>query len=153
MVDNDAVILSVSVGFQVTAAVTALLLIPLSGRATAWILFSVVFLLMAARRFLSLLQEAGFIDNAQRLHSMIEPVALVISILLVIAVYLTRRIFIDLSYSRSQLEKQLDELRRFQQVTVGRELRLRALEDENARLQQQLASLPIQPTERGAETD
>lgn len=153
MVDNVAAILSVSVGCQVTAAVTALLLIPLSGRATAWILFSVVFLLMAARRFLSLLHEAGFIDDPQRLHSMIEPVALVISILLVIAVYLTRRIFIDLLRSRHQLEKQLDELRRFQQVTVGRELRMQELEEENARLQQQLARLPAQADECGAEAD
>jgi hypothetical protein len=153
MIDNVAVVLSISVGLQATAAVAALMMIPLSGRAAAWILFSVVFLLMAARRFISLLHEVGFIDDPQRLISMIEPVALVISILLVIAVYLTRRIFIDLSNSQRQLENQLDELHRFQQVTVGRELRLQELEEENARLQQQLGRLPRQTTERGTETD
>jgi hypothetical protein len=153
VLDNVAVILSISVGLQATAAVTALLMIPLSGRALAWILFSVVFLLMAARRFISLLHEAGFIDDPQRLHSMIEPVALVISILLVVAVYLTRRIFIDLMQSRRQLEAQLDELRRFQQVTVGRELRLQELEKENARLRQDLADRKEQPTDNGAEAD
>jgi hypothetical protein len=126
--DGVAAILTLSVGLQATAAVTALLLIPLAGRATAWIIFSVVFLLMAARRFISLLHEAGFIDDPQRLHSMIEPVALVISILLVVAVYLTRRIFVDLRQSRAQLEQQLDELQRFHQATVGRELRLQELE-------------------------
>ncbi len=109
--------------------------------ATAWILFSTVFVLMAARRFVSLLHEAGFIDDPRRLHSLIEPVALLISVLLVIAVYLTRRIFVELAQSRSQLERQLVELRRFQSATVGRELRLKELEEENARLKSRLGAL------------
>lgn len=139
--DSVAVILSISVGLQATAAVAALRLIPLSGRATAWLLFSAVFLLMAARRFISLLHEAGFIDNPQRMHSMIEPLALVISVLLVFAVYLTRRIFVDLAKSRLKLEQQLDELRRFQQATVDRELRMQELETENAHLRERLKTL------------
>jgi hypothetical protein len=151
--DGVAAILTLSVGLQATAAVTALLLIPLAGRATAWIIFSVVFLLMAARRFISLLHEAGFIDDPQRLHSMIEPVALVISILLVVAVYLTRRIFVDLRQSRAQLEQQLDELQRFHQATVGRELRLQELEGENARLREQFQTLQQRPPERGTGDD
>ncbi len=139
--DTVTAILWFSVALQATAAVMALRLIPLSGRATAWILFSTVFVLMAARRFVSLLHEAGFIDDPRRLHSLIEPVALLISVLLVIAVYLTRRIFVELAQSRSQLERQLVELRRFQSATVGRELRLKELEEENARLKSRLGAL------------
>lgn len=139
--DTVTAILWFSVLLQVTAAAMALRLIPLSGRATAWILFSIVFALMAARRVISLLHEAGVIEDPRRLISLIEPVALAISILLVIAVYLTRRIFLELAQSRSQLERRLDELRRFQGATVGRELRLKELEEENARLKSSLDAL------------
>ncbi len=139
--DTVTTILWLSVALQATAAAMALRLIPLSGRATAWILFSTVFVLMAARRFVSLLHEAGVIEDPRRLHGLIEPVALVISILLVIAVYLTRRIFVELAQSRSKLERQFDELRRFQNATVGRELRLKELEEENARLRTRLDEL------------
>jgi hypothetical protein len=139
--DTVAVILWLSVLLQVSAAIMALRLIPLSGRASAWLLFSLVFLLMTARRFISLLHEAGFIDDPQRLHSLIEPLALLISILIVIAVYLTRGIFVDLAQSRARTEVQLEELRRFQKAVVGRELRLKELEEENASLKSRLASL------------
>lgn len=139
--DTVTVVLWLSVALQATAAVMALRLIPLSGRATAWLLFSIVFVLMAARRFISLLHEAGFIDDPRQLHGLIEPVALVISILLVIAVYLTRRIFEERNRARAQLEQQLDELRRFQNATVGRELRMKELEEENTRLKSRLDEL------------
>lgn len=139
--DTVTAILWFSVALQATAAVMALRLIPLSGHATAWVLFSIVFVLMAARRFISLLHEAGFIEEPRQLHNLIEPVALVISILLVIAVYFTRRIFIELAQARSRLERQLGELRRFQQTAVGRELRLKELEEENARLKTHLDEL------------
>jgi hypothetical protein len=139
--DTVTAILWFSVALQAAAAVMALRLIPLSGRATAWVLFSIVFLLMAARRAISLLHEAGVIEDPKQLSSLIEPVALAISILLVMAVYLTRRIFIELAQSRTQLESQLDELRRFERATVGRELRMKELEEETARLRARLDAL------------
>lgn len=139
--DTVTAILWLSVALQATAAAMALRLVPLSGRTTAWILFSIVFLLMAARRVISLLHEAGFIEGPRQLHNLIEPVALVISILLVVAVYFTRRIFIELAQARSQLERQLGELRRFQQTTVERELRLKELEEENTRVKTRLDEL------------
>lgn len=138
--DTVTVILWLSVLLQAAAAIMALRLIPLSGRASAWLLLSLVFLLMSGRRFISLLHEAGLIEDPQRLHSLIEPLALVISILLVIAVHLTRGIFVDLAKARARTEEQLDELRRFQKAAVGRELRLKELEEENASLKAPLAS-------------
>lgn len=139
--DTVTVVLWLSVLLQVTAAIMALRLIPLSGRAGAWLLFSLVFLLMSLRRFISLLHEAGFIDDPRSLHSLIEPLALLISILLVVAVHLTRGIFADLQKTRAQTEQQLDELRRFQKTVVGRELRMKELEEENLSLRIRLQSL------------
>ncbi len=137
--DTVSVIIGLSVALQSLAAAMALRLIPLSGHATAWLVFSAVFLLMAARRVISLLYEAGVIGDPRFLHSLIEPVALAISVLLVIAVFLTRRIFEEHNLARGQLERQLDDLRRFQESTVGRELRLKQLEEENAALHARLS--------------
>jgi hypothetical protein len=139
--DTVTVVLWLSVLLQITAAIMALRLIPLSGRASAWLLFSLVFLLMSVRRFISLLHEAGFIGDPQSLHSMTEPLALVISILIVVAVHLTRGIFADLATTRAQTDEQLDELRRFQKSVVARELRLKELEEENASLKNRLQAL------------
>ncbi len=140
--DTVTVVLWLSVLLQLTAAIMALRLIPLSGHASAWLLFSLTFLLMSVRRLISLLHEAGLIEDTQRLHGMTEPLALLISVLLVAAVHLTRGIFTDYAKARAQREAQLDELRRFQQAAVGRELRLKELEEENASLKDRLRTQP-----------
>lgn len=132
------VILWLSVLLQVLAATMALFLIPLSGRKIVWSLFSVVFILMVLRRTISLLYEAGIIPNPQKLIDYMEPIALVISILLVIAIFLIRNIFIERNRDHENLEKQLDELQRFQKVTTHRELRMKELKEENAKLRAQL---------------
>ena len=49
-------------------------------------------------------------------------------------------IFKPLRSQQAELERQLDELRRFQKVTVGRELRMKELVEENAVLRRQLAA-------------
>jgi len=43
-------------------------------------------------------------------------------------------------YQQAKLEQQLDELRRFQKLTVGRELRMKELAEENAALRKQIAA-------------
>lgn len=140
--DKVSIVLWGSVALQALAAIMALRLIPLTGRAIAWLLFSIVFLLMAVRRVISLLHEAGVIADPRQLISLIEPVALVISILLVAAVYFTRRLFEEHQRAREQLERQLDELRRFQNAAVGRELRIRELEEIVARLERRRVARP-----------
>jgi cell division protein FtsL len=122
----------------ITVSAIIWLSVALQSLAAAWLVFSAVFLLMAARRVISLLYEAGVIGDPRYLHNLIEPVALVISVLLVIAVHLTRRIFEEHNRVRDQLECQFDDLHRFQQSTVGRELRLKQLEEENAALHARL---------------
>jgi hypothetical protein len=48
---------------------------------------------------------------------------------------------------QAELERQLDDLRRFQKVTVGRELRMKELVEENAALRNQLAALQPDDTQ------
>ena len=49
-------------------------------------------------------------------------------------------IFRPMREQQAELERQLDELRRFQKVTVGRELRMKELAEENTALRNQLAA-------------
>ena len=50
-------------------------------------------------------------------------------------------IFRPMREQRADLERQLDELRRFQKLTIGRELRMKELADENAALRDQIADI------------
>ncbi|MCK4833911.1 MAG: EAL domain-containing protein [Gammaproteobacteria bacterium] len=87
-------ILWVSVVMQCLAVWLALRLIPITGHAHAWIILSVAFLLMATRRSLSLLYEQGIIEGGFLRAFSTEIVALVISLLIVIGVFMIREVFI-----------------------------------------------------------
>ena len=50
-------------------------------------------------------------------------------------------IFQPMRSQQVELERQLDELRRFQKVTVGRELRMKELAGENAAFRDQIAEI------------
>ena len=50
-------------------------------------------------------------------------------------------IFQPMRSQQVELERQLDELRRFQKVTVGRELRMKELAGENAALRDQIVEI------------
>ena len=90
---------------QCVAVVLALRLIPETGRALAWTLLSVAFLLMATRRALSLLYREGFLASGWLHAFSTEIVALIISILLVIGVYMIRNIFVQQRKDAAQLTK------------------------------------------------
>jgi diguanylate cyclase (GGDEF)-like protein/PAS domain S-box-containing protein len=98
-------ILWISVLMQCVAVVLALRLIPETGRALAWTLLSAAFLLMATRRTLSLLYLEGFLSSSWLHAFSTEIVALIISILLVIGVYLIRHIFVQQRKNAAQLTK------------------------------------------------
>ena len=99
--DDVTSILWLSVLLQGLAAYLALRLIPITGGALAWSVLSLAFLLMATRRAVSLLHDQGTIQSDWLHQLSTETIALVISFLIVIGVYLIRGIF---------LEKQADEL-------------------------------------------
>ncbi len=67
---------------------------------------------------------------------LIDSVVLAVIVSAVIY-FLLFRTMVD---QQAELERQLDELRRFQKVTVGRELRMKELVGENTALRNQLAS-------------
>ncbi len=98
-------ILWISVVMQCLAVILALRLIPETGRALAWILISIAFLLMATRRALSLLQQEGYLQNSWLVAFSTEIVALIISIFIVVGVYMIRRIFEQQKNDASQLKK------------------------------------------------
>jgi len=98
-------ILWVSVVMQCLAVILALRLIPETGRALAWILLSVAFMLMATRRALSLLQQEGYFENSWLLAFSTEIVALIISMFIVTGVYMIRRIFEQQKNDAAQLKK------------------------------------------------
>jgi diguanylate cyclase (GGDEF)-like protein/PAS domain S-box-containing protein len=99
---NITILLWVSVVIQCLAAVLALRLIPLSGRAWAWIILSVVFFLMATRRTLSLIYQEGGLQDSWLQAFSAEIVALIISSLTVVGVFMIRKIFVQ---QRADAEK------------------------------------------------
>jgi PAS domain-containing protein len=98
-------ILWISVVMQCLAVILALRLIPETGRALAWILLSVAFLLMATRRALSLLQQEGYFENSWLVAFSTEIVALIISMFIVAGVYMIRRIFEQQKKDAAELNK------------------------------------------------
>ncbi len=129
-----------AIALQLLAIVLALHLIPLTGRAKAWLVFSAAFTLMGMRRVIELLEHFDIIHSGISFNNLDDLIALAISILTVFGIYLIRVIFEERQQAQQKLQQQLDELLRFQKVTVGRELRMKELVEENAALRQQIAA-------------
>ena len=130
----------VAVALQLLAIILALRLIPLTGNSKAWLVFSAAFALMAVRRIIELLEHNSFISGGIAFNNLNDLIALAVSILTAIGVYLIRGIFEGRRQAQQKLQQQLDELLRFQKLTVGRELRMKDLAEENAALRSQIAA-------------
>lgn len=98
-------VLWLSVLLQVLAAFMALRLIPLTGRALAWSILSVAFILMASRRAISLLRANGTIESKWLTAMTTEVVALLISLFIVIGVFMIRSVFIKKRHDEDELFK------------------------------------------------
>jgi PAS domain S-box-containing protein len=98
-------ILWLSVFFQIVAVILALRLIPVSKKALAWITLSIAFLLMTMRRSISLLHQEGYIQSDWWHHFSTEIVALIISLLIVIGVFLIRDIFLQSNKNEARLSQ------------------------------------------------
>ncbi|MDD5384136.1 MAG: hypothetical protein PHG89_04565 [Gallionella sp.] len=129
-----------AVALQLLMIYWALRLIPLTGRAKAWMVFTAAFALMGVRRTLELLEHNGVIPSGIAFDNLNDIIALAISILMALGIYLIRGIFEEWQQAQQKLQQQLDELLRFQKLTVGRELRMKELVEENTVLRNQLAS-------------
>ena len=103
---NDlALILWASIALQGLTVVLALRLIPLTGRALAWVLLSLGFLLMMARRAISLLREEGYVESDWLHNFSAESVALLISVTMLLGVVRIRGIFTDWRRADRELRK------------------------------------------------
>jgi len=100
-----SLILWVSVLLQCTAVYLALRIIPLTGRALAWMILSAAFLLMAMRRVISLLFAEGLLHSEWLRAFTTEVVALAISCFIVTGVFLIRRIFLKQRTDAEQVKK------------------------------------------------
>lgn len=130
-----------AVVLSLAAVACALYLVPLGGRSMAWRLLCAAFVLFAAERLIELMAHAGVLPDVQ-LHEVVSDVLLTaMSACLFGGICYIRHLFLERNAERRRLEQQLDELRRFQQVTVSRELRMKELKElyeENRSLKAQI---------------
>lgn len=127
----------ISIALAAGAALFAIYLIPLAGRARAWLLFSTACVLLAVDRILETLSYAGLLQalDFEVVHDVLD---VIVAGCLLLGAYFIRSIFAERQASRLKLEQQLDELQRFQQAAVGRELRMKELYEENQSLKARL---------------
>jgi len=98
-------VLWLSVLLQLLAAFMALRLIPLTRKAMAWSILSVAFILMATRRSISLLQQGEHFKSSWLNAMTTEIVALLISVLIVIGVFMIRSVFMQKRHDEDELRK------------------------------------------------
>lgn len=120
------------------AAVRALYLIPLSGKAKAWLLLSVAFLLFSVERLGELLSHAGILLDARTQDIASDILLFAAAACLLGGVFYIRDILHVHNGERRKLMQRLDELQRFHQMTIGRELRMKELYEENQALKAQI---------------
>ncbi|MDP2695550.1 MAG: hypothetical protein Q8O58_11890 [Gallionella sp.] len=122
---------------QIAAVVLALRLIRPSGKARAWVILSCSFILTVLHRLLDVLIH---VEKGERILEWNDVIVTFSLLLLVAGIYLIREIFVERTQAQQKLEDRLDELLRFQKLTVGRELRMQELVKENTALRQQIAA-------------
>jgi hypothetical protein len=146
--DFLVVVLWLSVGLQILAAAMALRLIRLSGGMLGWAVLSTVFLLVAVGRALRLLHVYDTAPGGMLSPLVAESLALLVSVLSVAGIVLIGDLFRRLRRAERENARQLDELREFQRLTVGRELRAGELAEENERLRALVAKMSRKVTAR-----
>ncbi len=95
-----------SVILQVIAVILAVRLVPVTKKTLAWAVLSLAFLLMAVRRSIALLHLDGIMPGHWMATASSEFVALLISFLVVVGVYLIGDIFLQLRKSENRLKEQ-----------------------------------------------
>ncbi|MDO8351308.1 MAG: PAS domain-containing protein [Gallionella sp.] len=113
---------------SVAAVAWAIHLIPLSGRVRAWLWFSVAFALLTTERVFEMLAHDGTLLTEKNHEIIGDLLHFFAAACLLTGIICIRKIFLEYRTSRQQLGQQLDELQRFQRVSVGRELRMKELQ-------------------------
>lgn len=127
----------VSMALAILAAWFAIYLIPVAGKARAWLAFAGACALLAVDRVLETLSYSGILQlgDYPEMHDVLDAL---MAGCLFFAVYFIRNIFFERSEVQRKLEQRMDELQRFQQVAIGRELRMKELYQENQALKVRL---------------
>ena len=120
------------------ASVVAVYLIPVAGKAKAWLLLSAAFVLIACDRVLETISYSGMFLDVATYEVVRDYSDVLISLCLFLGVIFIRALFVERRSDRRKLEQHLEELQRFQQVSVGRELRMKELYEENQALKARL---------------
>ena len=108
----------------------------------ARLVVAVVLLILLAELLIMLvilnLHNTILVDEVMEeiVFGIIDPILLTV----IVAPALFFLIFRPMRAQQAGLERQLDELLRFQKLTVGRELRMKELAEENAALRKQIAA-------------
>jgi hypothetical protein len=120
----------VSLALALAAAAESFYLIRLTGKSHAWLFFVLGFILFAVERTMELLADQATGPNAW--HEIVSDVLmLVMATLFLYGVHRMREVFLEHRANQEALLKDVQEMRRFQRLTVGRELRMKELVLEN----------------------
>ena len=130
-----------SIALAAAAALFSVYLIPLAGKARAWLLFSSACVLLAANRVLETLSYTALFPQDWNYALISDVLDVATAGCLFFGVFFIRSIFSERRAARIKLEQQLDELRRFQNASVGRELRMKELYEENRALKARLGEM------------
>jgi hypothetical protein len=134
--------------FTVAATGWAIYLIPLVQRAAAWVLLSSAFILFAAERVLELLAHRGLLLEVGTDEVVSDILFMVASIFLFGGVFSIRKIFLESQLAQRKVKENLDELQRFYNASIGRELRMKELFEENQALKTRLGEQEKTPVSR-----
>lgn len=104
---------AITVALAAAAIGWAIYLIPLAGRAAAWILLSIAFISFAAERMLESLVHRGLLMGLETAEVVSDILLTFMSIFLLGGIFRIRRIFLERQLAQRKLNETLDELQRF----------------------------------------
>lgn len=133
----------ISAGTLLVAVAAAFHSFASGGQMKAWLLPMLAFALVAAERLTELLAHAGILLTRGQQEWLSDTLLLAAAGCMLLATYSFRAIFI-------QIQRQMDELQRFHQLMIGRELRIKELKEENRSLRES-AGMPAARSEAGVE--
>lgn len=125
-----------SLTLALTAAAEALRLIRLTNHSHAWLFLALGFVLLAVERTLELFSGQGLVSEYSYHELASDVLMLSMAALYLYGIHRMRAVFLEHRATQEALQHEVDDLKRFQHLTVGRELRMKELAGENAVLRQ-----------------
>jgi len=121
----------VSLALALAAAAESFFLIRLTGRSHAWLFFVMGFALLAIERSLMLLAGEPLGTKSITLDIVSDVLMMFIVAFYLYGIHRMRAVFLEHDATQKALQHELEDLKRFQRLTVGRELRMKELLQQN----------------------